>query len=272
MLQYFFESKDQIPSGLEQYYKEKSVSGVDGWYLDAEAPPLMKKALDSERDQRQEFEKKAKGAQAQLDEFIKVGTVDQILGFKKAAEEKPDAKATQEEVERQVELKVQDRISQMVNTHKAEISERDERIDKQAEEIRSLVIDNTLQELCSKERVVPTATRDVLFRARQEFRVVDGKAVPHNEKGNPVYGSDGSSFMSPEEWLKTQRRESPHWFAKNDGGGAGQTPGATPKTDVSNFNNNPGGRPAAGQENQGTVSTVGRGLARMKAHDAKKEG
>lgn len=64
------------------------------------------------------------------------------------------------------------------------------------------------------------AIRSVIREAREFFQVKDGKLVPM-ENGKIVYGSDGTSPMTPMEWIKSKLSQtSPFYFSESQGGGA----------------------------------------------------
>lgn len=64
------------------------------------------------------------------------------------------------------------------------------------------------------------ALRAVIREAREFFQVKDGKLVPM-DGDKIVYGTDGTSPMSPLEWIKSRLSQtSPYLFAESQGGGA----------------------------------------------------
>mgnify|MGYP000644592529 CR=1 FL=1 len=67
--------------------------------------------------------------------------------------------------------------------------------------------------------VRPEALGDILERSYKLFRWVDGKPVPMNGEST-IYGADGTSPMTPKEWLTKLRDEAPYFFKGNGGGGA----------------------------------------------------
>lgn len=69
--------------------------------------------------------------------------------------------------------------------------------------------------------VQATAIGDVTMNALQIFRCDDhGRIIPY-EGDAPIYGADGTSPMTPTEWLQRLKEVKPHLFKQSQGGGAG---------------------------------------------------
>jgi hypothetical protein len=103
-----------------------------------------------------------------------------------------------------------------VNTLKTANSQKDERL-------AELIIDAGLSQAAAKKGVSETAMQDVILRGRQTFKVVDGKAVPYKkgEKGDEIiYGKDGATPLSMEDWLGERTADAPHWFKASTGSGS----------------------------------------------------
>lgn len=67
----------------------------------------------------------------------------------------------------------------------------------------------------------PKALPDILRNAYDVFQVTeDGKLIAKNG-GAVVYGEDGTTPMTPLEWLKKLRSDRPYFFKQSNGGGAG---------------------------------------------------
>lgn len=83
---------------------------------------------------------------------------------------------------------------------------------------------------------LPDALEDILSRARNVFKVVDGKLQAMD--GQAVrYGSDGATPMTPLEWLSDLRKKAPYLFKGSSGGGA--TGGAGGKEFSATFGKTP---------------------------------
>lgn len=69
---------------------------------------------------------------------------------------------------------------------------------------------------------LPAATRNILKEAYDVFTVDEhGDLVAKDNKGNILYGADGATPMTPNEWLKKLEETSPFFFKASQGGGAG---------------------------------------------------
>ena len=95
-----------------------------------------------------------------------------------------------------------------------------------------LLIDSAVRNEALKLGVVNTALDDVVLRARTVYKMKDGAAVPHNDKGEVVFGKDGKTPMPMGDWVVALKKTAPHLFANSQGGGAGGG-GRTGTTDLS---------------------------------------
>jgi hypothetical protein len=82
----------------------------------------------------------------------------------------------------------------------------------------------------------------VLLRAKSAFTIKDGKAVSLDAEGKVVYGTDGTTPLSVEEWTKSLQTAAPHLFLGSTGGGAGNGGGGA------GGNNRPGSKLTANQK------------------------
>jgi hypothetical protein len=87
-------------------------------------------------------------------------------------------------------------------------------------QLETLVIDNAVRDSASKSGVVDTGIDDVLLRSQSVFSLKEGKAVPHDQNGNVIYGEGTSEPMSVQEWVKGQMEVAPHLFKSSQGGGS----------------------------------------------------
>ncbi|MDJ0952472.1 MAG: hypothetical protein QNJ81_02215 [Acidimicrobiia bacterium] len=88
-------------------------------------------------------------------------------------------------------------------------------------QLDGLLIDGAVRNAAVEAKVRPGALEDVVLRANRTFKVVDGKAVAHDDKGNVIYGKDGTNPLSPAEWLGGLKTSAEHLFEVSKGGGAG---------------------------------------------------
>lgn len=65
------------------------------------------------------------------------------------------------------------------------------------------------------------ALPDILSRAYSNWKVdQEGNVRAFDDKGNVIYGSDGASPMTPQEWVNRLRDQAPYFFKDSEGGGA----------------------------------------------------
>lgn len=86
------------------------------------------------------------------------------------------------------------------------------------------ILDQRISEAVGNQNsgVRPDALRAVIREAKEFFQVKDGKLVPYDHDNQIIYGADGTSPMTPLEWIKTRLSEtSPYLFQESSGGGAG---------------------------------------------------
>lgn len=138
---------------------------------------------------------------------------------------------------------IQERVSNMRTELETQIAELTKVKDVQASQLSVLLVDNVVRDAASKNGVAGPATDDILLRAKSVFKLVDGKPVPHDERGNVIYGTDGTSPMSVGAWVSSLKKVAPHLFQQSTGSGA------------------PGGRPgSANTENLSSLDKIRVGL------------
>ena len=204
-------SLDGVPEALQTLY----IKQADGTFvLDAEVedhPSVrgMRSALDSEREER----RKAKEA---LEKFKDIDP-DEYRGLKGKEREMAEAKLLAEgKVKELVELQVKE----LRATTEREKKALQDQVAASTAQLNVLLIDNAVQQAATKLGVRPTALEDVSLRARATFKLQDGKAVPFDANGNPIYGKDATAPQSVEEWMGNLATTAVHLFGENKGGGA----------------------------------------------------
>lgn len=84
-----------------------------------------------------------------------------------------------------------------------------------------VLIDNAVKSAALKKGVAPTAVDDIVLRARGTYQIKDGVPIPVNEKGETIYGKDGTTPMPMEDWVEGLKPAAPHLFLGAQGSGAG---------------------------------------------------
>lgn len=98
--------------------------------------------------------------------------------------------------------------------------------------LTSLIIDTGIQNAATEVGTVRKgAMADVLSRGRRVFSLDENqKPIPKDADGNTIYGIDGKSPMTMQEWAKSQLVEAHFLFEGTTGGGAGGGDGHTGPT------------------------------------------
>lgn len=139
-----------------------------------------------------------------------------------------------------------------VNAATAKIDELTQQLSGKTSRIKRLLIDNKVHALLPAD-VEKTAVPDVIREAHEIFDVDDSdNLVARNGDGVALFGKDGKSPLSLDEWLESDRTRAPHRYARATGGGAGGGGGAKPKK----------GEDAEGMSSrQKLASAIGAGVA-----------
>jgi len=75
----------------------------------------------------------------------------------------------------------------------------------------------------------PGAMSDILSRGRRIFQIADdGKVLAKDDKGNTLFGKDGVTPMTIQEWAASLPTEAPHLFKPAKGAGAPGSSGVHP--------------------------------------------
>jgi hypothetical protein len=113
------------------------------------------------------------------------------------------------------------RVGEMKTTYETQIEQLNLTNQQNSSQLAILLIDNAVKSAALKNGVEPTAVDDVVLRARSIYSVDKGNPVPKNEKGEVIYGKDGSTPMPMEEWITGLKKSAPHLFQGSRGSGAG---------------------------------------------------
>lgn len=199
-----------LPEALHGLYTE-----VDGKFaLDVDGLPDtkgLKSALDSER----EAAKLAKKANAEL--LKKYDGIDP---------EKTRAMYARFENDKEAQLMADGKIDEVVELRyekkKVEMQRQVDDAEDRAAKYSQRVLDNHILAAAAKSGLHKHAIEDALFRGRNLFALAeDGSAVQLGADSKPVYGKDGKTLFSPDEWLEGSKEWAPHWHpAGSSGGGA----------------------------------------------------
>jgi hypothetical protein len=154
------------------------------------------------------------------DDMTPEDLADMLKAKKKEIEEalskgkRPD----REELEKQVQARLEQLKAAMQKELQKVQSERDALF----QQLERKVIETEVVGAALKRGLRPSAQLDLVMRARQIFRVRDGKLRALSEDGEtPIYGPDGVSELTVQQWIdQLASKEAPHLFEANSGGGA----------------------------------------------------
>lgn len=129
---------------------------------------------------------------------------------------------------------IEQRVAEMKRTNDQTINELNEKLNKSNRQLEVLIVDNEVRAAATKSGILPTAVDDVLLRAKQIYKVDAGAAVPKNEKGETIFGKDGTNPMPITEWIGGLKETAVHLFQPSQGGGAtgGQGKGAVQQANM----------------------------------------
>jgi len=219
-----YAKQEEIPEAHREFYAEK-----DGKFSLAVEGLVGKDKLDEFRNNNVALKK-------QLEELTeKFGEID--LDLYNELREKAEKERTKKLIAAD---KVDELVAERVNAAKAGFDKQYKGLEdekrKLSIQLEGLLIDNAVRDAASKSGVRAGAVDDVLLRARQVFKVVDGKAVAF-DGDKQLFGSTGDPLTVPEYITSKLTEAAPHLFEQSQGSGARKAEG----------NNNPG---AAGKINR----------------------
>lgn len=210
-----YKSADDIPEGLESYYTEN-----DGEYVLA-VEGMVDKGVVSEfrqnniglQKQLADLEKKLGGVD--LDEYKELKAEKQKL----ADQELIEAGKLDELVNSRVE-RMQAQFEQNIGQLQAQLEDSTKAANKYRENYDSLIIERTLADAATKAGVRSEAIPDVLNRARAVWRKAEDDSLVAVRGDQPVYGKNGRTPISIDEWYEGLADEAPHLFKASEGSGA----------------------------------------------------
>lgn len=202
------DSLDAIPEAHQALY----VKMDDGRFkLDAEGVEDvsgLKSALEKEREDRRK-------ARQELEKFKNVDP-EKYAELVKLHE---DIESKELLAKGDVDKVVENRVKQMKEKFEGEIQNLTGTNKSLLGRLEALLIDTEVQREAIP-LVLDTAMDDVVRRAREVFRIVDGHAVPM-QGDKVIYGSDGVTPLTMKEWLAGLAKTAPHLYKGSQGGGAG---------------------------------------------------
>ena len=222
-----FESVDSVPEGLKEHATE-----VDGkWIVDvsptAKVTEFREKniSVSRERDSLQSLITKVQpiigdDPDAFLATYHELQAIDQKV--------KDGTLTTSDKVTEAVEQRVTD-MKRTLEERNAQTATREAAANKRAEaadaKYKQSLIDRAIISAVTDPRsgASGTAIQDILQRAYRVFKANDDGSVVAMDGELKMYSAeDGSTPLSPMEWVTTKLKEqAPHLFRSSNGGGAG---------------------------------------------------
>lgn len=215
-LQIILENLEGLDDSIKALYRQddngKYRLDVDG----IEDTGGLKSALEKERIAKREAERQRKALEEKyhgidleqykviMDKF----STDEETGLLKAGkiDEVFDKRTERMRAEHEKTLK--------------QLSEERDSALKRAAAYESKVFENCIRESAGKSNVIPTAVEDVILRARGAFVLAeDGGLKAVDTNGEQVYGKDGKTGLTVQEWIETLKENAPHFFPSVSGAG-----------------------------------------------------
>lgn len=217
MLKRVVDNLEGIPEALHGLYKKEA----DGKYhLQVEEDPDAKAKLDEFRQNNIKLQKDMKALQDQLagidlDEYKELKKNSQALKDKQLM----DAGKIDEVLAQRTERMRSDfeaQVKALKDSVDGLTKERDTLAGRYATE---MIEGRVMRAITSLAVPRKEAVADILNRARGTFTLENGELVP-KAAGKLLYGKDGKSLLTIDEYAENLVKDGPHLFEKTSGGGA----------------------------------------------------
>ncbi len=216
-LDLIIDSLDKVDKALQGLYVEK-----DGKFsLDVDGLPDnagLKSALEAERKAAKDAKALARDLAKKYDGIDPDQTREMLKRFENDAEAKLISEGKIDEVVNMRSEKLRTELQKQVDEAN---SGKDAAIEI-SKQYQQQVLDSHIMSAAAKVGIHKHAIDDALFRGRNMFTLDEkGNAVQLGADDKPVFGKDGKTLFSPDEWLAGSKEWAPHWHpAGSSGGGA----------------------------------------------------
>jgi len=232
-LKLVIEKLEEVAEGLRDQYK---VGGDGKFHLDMEEDAAAKKKLEEFRDNNIKLLKEKQELETKLKDL---GDPKEIAEMKKKIQSINDKQLIEagkidELVAQKVERMKADYESQIAALKTAGDQKQGE-LDKTVARLSEVLIDSEITKaVTAVGGVRKDAMQDIIARGKRVWRLEDGKPVP-KEGDRLLFGKDGKSVMTFEEWAVILAQSAPFLFESTGGGGStgGGTKPLTGKDDLS---------------------------------------
>lgn len=208
----FLKSLEGVKPEDQGYYIKQ---GDDSYILDTEK---YFAGMSSARDKEKE---EARLAKEKLQKYQGIDPEAAKLALAKVQEIQDKQKIDAGKIDEVVAERVQNQVMAMKTDLETRLSAAEQRANTAESQLSTVIVDNNVQIAAVKANVLPEAMDDILFRASRVFKVEGGKAVPKNGD-NIVYGKDGKTPMTMDEWMEELKTKAPHLFKRAEGSGGGR--------------------------------------------------
>lgn len=204
-LKFTITALDEVPENVRSFYTKQG----DKYVLDADGA-VSKDKLDEFRNTNIDLQK-------QLEKYkgVDPAKYNELMEIDRKIKEKQLLETGK--VDELVEL----RTATMRETFETEKTKLTTDLTVANTRLEQLLIDNVVKTSAIRLGVIPEAVDDVVLRAKTMFRIDNGQPVPKDAEGKVIYGKDGSSPMSVDEWLTGLKSSARHLFQGSSGSGAG---------------------------------------------------
>lgn len=224
-----YESLELVPEGLREFVKE-----ADGKITVKVAPEAK---LAEFRDKNITLSQERDKLDAQARKLAELVGENPDAFQAELNELRETAKKVQDgqlKASDDIEAVVRERVAKMKEDYEAQVKSRADEAKAwqtkattvQTQYDRSIIDRNVTQAVIDpKLGARPDALPDILHRAYGIFSVENGRLTARNGEA-VLYGADGSTPLTPNEWLSELKQTAPYFFKDSNGGGAaGSGPG-----------------------------------------------
>jgi len=253
MIRYSYDTEAEIPEALKNEYVQK-----DGkWVLQVDGA-VSKTQLDTFRDNNNALKKERDELKALKQALEEHGiTVEEAARLKGIEGDLNEQKLFKKG---EIDKIMADRLSDVTKKHDKAMSEAKAQLAKINKELEVMRIDEAAVAIALKNGLEDTAVDDIKHRAREKFKLVDGRPKAIEEDGSESY-QDGEP-LTFERWIQGLKPNYPHLFKRSTGGGG--VPGKA--SGPINTGVNPWSKSTFNLTEQGKITRANAQLAeRMKA-------
>ena len=208
-LKFKYQSKAEVPSEHASLYVERDGAFV----LDAEGA-VEKSKVDEFRTNNLALKNQLAELTTKFD-GIDPESVKTLLAEKAKLEEEKLIK------DGEVEKLVENRTKKILGDMEKRLQGAEQQASSLSAQLVEREIERNVVEAASKIGLRASAIPDIKLRARTVFKISGGRISAVESDGQtPVFGRDGVTPLSFDEWVARQVVEAPHLFESSAGGGA----------------------------------------------------